>query len=115
MYVRSPKALGECNEEKKLYAGNNGYWCSFTNPPSEKKISYQTVEIVKGEQFQADEHLTLPTNLLPPELKPKMVLRLLKSLGFIHFNVQKGGSEYHVFACKTKEVQLKFERSGNYP
>ncbi|MEW6675515.1 MAG: FkbM family methyltransferase [Nitrospirota bacterium] len=50
--------------------------------------------------------LEVHPKLLPLELKPEMILSLLKSLGFRHLKVQVRGSEYHIFACKTEEVRL---------
>ena len=140
------KALGEHSEKARLYAGEDGKWCSLINPPVNRKdISSQIVEVVRGDDFREAENLPLPRvikidvegweyavlqglqatlssstcelalvevhpTMLPKNVKPKSVIKLLTSLGFNSINTYQRGGEYHIFAYKAKDVIIE----GNY-
>jgi len=55
------KALGERSEQAKLYAGEDGKWCSLVSPSvSRTDIGSQIVEVVVGDQFRKAEKLPVP-------------------------------------------------------
>lgn len=55
------KALGERSEQAKLYAGEDGKWCSLVSPPATRTdIDSQVVEVVAGDQFREAENLPIP-------------------------------------------------------
>ncbi len=56
------KALGEYEEKKIMYTGENGYYCSLTLPTERKRkdIGRQTVEVVSGDEFCKKKGLPFP-------------------------------------------------------
>ena len=52
------KALGDCNSEAKLYLGDVGNLSLL--PPDTRGMSYEVVELVRGDSFREAENLPLP-------------------------------------------------------
>lgn len=129
------RALGDREEERKLYLGEDTGNASLVRPYLTEG-NYELVKVVKGDLFVKENYLPMPRvvkidvegyeynvikglhrilahptcelvccevhpTLLPIEVKPEVVLDLLKSLGFGRINFYPRENEYHMVAYKT--------------